>query len=61
VNRTIIRETVLLATACADGEIVRELSPGEPFLMLDDSLGWAWGYAAADMRVGYVASDAVGG
>ena len=25
--------------------------------MLDDSLGWAWGYAGDDKRVGYVASD----
>ena len=28
--------------------------------MLDDSLGWAWGYAGEERRVGYVRSDAVG-
>jgi hypothetical protein len=28
--------------------------------MLDDSLGWAWGYAGKDRRVGYVASEALG-
>jgi hypothetical protein len=38
---------------------IRELEPGEPFAMLDDSLGWAWGYAGADGRVGYVRSDAL--
>jgi hypothetical protein len=27
--------------------------------MLDDSLGWAWGYAGADRRVGYLPSDAL--
>jgi hypothetical protein len=27
--------------------------------MLDNSLGWAWGYAGDDKRVGYVRSDAV--
>ena len=27
--------------------------------MLDDSLGWAWGYAGDDKRVGYVPSDAI--
>jgi hypothetical protein len=27
--------------------------------MLDDTLGWAWGYAGEDHRVGYVRSDAV--
>jgi hypothetical protein len=33
---------------------VRELEAGEPFLMLDDSLGWAWGYAGKERRVGYL-------
>jgi len=28
--------------------------------MLDDSLGWAWGYAGDDRRVGYVESSALG-
>ena len=27
--------------------------------MLDNSLGWAWGYAGADKRVGYVLGEAV--
>ena len=27
--------------------------------MLDDSLGWAWGYAGEDRRVGYVPSEAL--
>ena len=39
---------------------LRELAPGEPFAMLDDTLGWAWGYAGEDRRVGYVRSEAVG-
>jgi hypothetical protein len=39
--------------------MIRKLEPGEPFAMLDDTLGWAWGYAGKDHRVGYVKSDAV--
>jgi len=27
--------------------------------MLDESLGWAWGYAGDDRRVGYVPTDAL--
>jgi hypothetical protein len=27
--------------------------------MLDDSLGWAWGYAGEERRVGYVPSSAL--
>ena len=40
--------------------MIRELKEGEPFAMLDDSLGWAWGYAGEERRVGYVPSDALG-
>ena len=41
-------------------EIVGLLDAGAPFAMLDDTLGWAWGYAGADRRVGYVRSEDVG-
>jgi hypothetical protein len=27
--------------------------------MLDDSLGWAWGYGGKQRRVGYVPSDSL--
>ena len=40
--------------------MIRELAVGEPFAMLDDSLGWAWGYAGEERRVGYVRSDSIG-
>jgi len=36
------------------------MAAGEPFAMLDDSLGWAWGYAGEEPRVGYVRHDALG-
>ena len=35
------------------------LEEATPFLMLDDSLGWAWGYAGDERRVGYVRSEAL--
>jgi len=38
---------------------VLELGAGEPFLILDDSLGWAWGYAGKERRVGYLPSSAL--
>jgi len=40
-----------------DADAAAELQAGESFLMLDDSLGWAWGYAGGDRRVGYVPSE----
>ena len=35
------------------------MEPGEPFALLDDSVGWAWGYAGKERRVGYVKSEAL--
>ena len=49
----------LKASASDDAETVAELAAGDPFLMLDDTLGWAWGYAGKKKRVGYVRSEAV--
>ena len=50
-----------LREAPSDGApAIRGLVPGDPFAMLDVSLGWAWGYAGEDRRVGYVRSEAVG-
>lgn len=42
-----------------DAEVVAELGRGDRFLMLDDSLGWAWGYGGDDGRVGYVPTEAL--
>jgi len=38
---------------------IASLRAGDPFRMLDASLGWAWGYAPGD-RVGYVEAAATG-
>ena len=58
-ERTIAAPAELRAAPADDAEVVRGLQAGEPFAMLDDTLGWAWGYAGADRRVGYVRSEAV--
>jgi hypothetical protein len=52
------RDTPLLAAPGGD-EIVAELQAGDAFDLLDNSLGWAWGYAGQDRRVGYIPSDAI--
>ena len=52
--------TALRSAPSDDGEVIRELAAAEPFAMLDDSLGWAWGYAGKERRVGYVRHDALG-
>ena len=60
VDRIIVSPTVLRCSPSDDAEAIRGVAAGEAFTMLDDSLGWAWGYAGEERRVGYVRSEAVG-
>jgi hypothetical protein len=59
VDRLIAARTPLLSAAADDAQVLCELEAGEPFAMLDDSVGWAWGYAGSNRRVGYVRSGAL--
>jgi dipeptidyl peptidase-like protein len=60
VARVVRAETPLRAEPSTGSQPIRLLVPGEAFLLLDESLGWAWGYAGAERRVGYVRSSALG-
>jgi hypothetical protein len=59
VERVVADAAVLRCAPSEDSEGVAELAPGEPFALLDDSLGWAWGYGGRGRRVGYVPSNAL--
>lgn len=59
VDRVLAAAATLLSGPDRDAEPIRELLVGEHFAMLDDSLGWAWGYAGQDRRVGYVHLSAI--
>jgi hypothetical protein len=59
VLRQVCAPSTLRSGAFNDADSLSQLQPGERFLMLDDSLGWAWGYAGDDGRVGYVPSAAL--
>ena len=50
----------LRAAPSNESDALLELEPGDPFAMLDNSLGWAWGYAGKQRRVGYVRPEDVG-
>lgn len=54
VKRRLISAAVLRSRPAADAEAVAEMAADEVFMMLDDSLNWAWGYAGDERRVGYV-------
>jgi hypothetical protein len=51
--------TMLRSGPSDEANAIRSIEAGEHFAMLEDSLGWAWGYAESDHRVGYVHSDAL--
>jgi hypothetical protein len=56
-----IRDSAPLRSGPSDeGPLIRMLEPGEPFWVLDESIGWAWGYGGEGRRVGYVRSEALG-
>lgn len=59
IARRVSRPTTLLSGPSEDSEAIRGLEIGEPFELLDDSVGWAWGYAGEERRVGYVPADAL--
>jgi hypothetical protein len=58
-DRVVHGAAVLRARPSDDAEPLRDVQPGEPFAMLDNSLGWAWGYAGKERLVGYVRSEAL--
>jgi len=52
-------DAILRSAPSEQSDAVRPLEAGEAFALLEDSLGWAWGYAESDHRVGYVRSAAL--
>jgi hypothetical protein len=60
-DRLVMVTTDLRTAPSIEAPIVRQLNAGEPFALLDDSLGWSWGYAGSERRVGYVLSEALSG
>jgi len=59
VERTVSTAAPLRSGPSETADVLGELCAGEHFRMLDDTLGWAWGYSGSDGRVGYVRSEAV--
>jgi hypothetical protein len=59
IARTVVAGSALRAAASNDAEQLAELHVDDPFSLLDDTLGWAWGYAGRERLVGYVRSEAL--
>jgi hypothetical protein len=59
-ERKLVAKAIVRDAPSDEAQVIREVQPGEPFWLLDDSVGWAWGYAGKERLVGYVRSGAVG-
>ena len=59
IPRELAAPATLHAGASKDAAVVADLRPGDAFLLLDDTAGWAWGYAGDSRLVGYVPSSAL--
>ena len=60
VERRVTARAALREAGSDDSPVIRQLEVGERFLLLDDSLGWAWGYAGEERRVGYAPRGSLG-
>ena len=60
IDKKVVTNAPLRAAASEDSDELAEMEPDDPFRLLDDTLGWAWGYAGRDRIVGYVRSEALG-
>jgi len=59
VERRLAGAAALRSSPSTDSDTIRELCRGDAFLMLDESLGWAWGYGGKERHVGYVPTEAL--
>ena len=59
-QRRLTRPAPLLAAPEEGSRQLAQLAAGDLLLMLDNSRGWAWGYAGEERRVGYVKGEALG-
>lgn len=59
-ERIVARPAILRAGPSDEADELAKLRAGDPFAMLDNSLGWAWGYGGSKRRVGYVRAELVG-
>jgi hypothetical protein len=57
--RVLGRSATLRSCPSDESDAICDLAAGEPFELLENSVGWAWGYGGAGRKVGYVESDAL--
>jgi hypothetical protein len=57
VARVVTGAAALRLEPADDADELAQLAEGARFDVVEDSVGWAWGYAGDERRVGYVRSD----
>ena len=59
VERIVTTRAALRTSPSAEAPEICQIEAGDVFELLEDSLGWVWGYAGEERRVGYIRSDAL--
>jgi hypothetical protein len=57
VERVVATAAGLRGAPSDDAPEIDRLMPDDAFAMVDESIGWAWGYAGKERRVGYVRTE----
>jgi hypothetical protein len=60
VDCTLVRSAAFRSGPEEGAEVLADLNAGERFRLLESKLGWAWGYAGPEDKVGYIKADALG-
>ena len=59
IERTVAEPSTLRARPSEQAEALKTLGKGDRFSVVEDSLGWSWGYGGKERRVGYIRSEAL--
>jgi hypothetical protein len=60
IDCTLIRSAAFRTAPDDAADVIADLDAGERMRLLESKHGWAWGYAGAEEKVGYVKADALG-
>jgi hypothetical protein len=59
IDRRIATATDLRDAPSLEAPVIKQISAGDTFAVVEEIVGWAWGYGGVERRVGYVPTEAL--